>query len=147
MAKLIQAQPGQTFTLDGKVYTADENGIVKIKDKHLDRLTQFGLKEIKNADDQPEPPTANDDVRKGFSVGSIWHSVVGFFRCAANTAGAAAWDTIQQDQVYLTEEPETPVQQPDPAITIIPVEPEAEAAAKALLAQQAKEAAPPVAQE
>ncbi len=132
MARLVQAEPGQTFKVDGKVYEADANGIVAVKDKHLPNILQFGLKEVKHVDNAPDVPTHRDDATKGFSVGSLWHSFVGLFRCASNRAQAAVWETISEDQTHLPELFEPPA--PEPVITVLAVDPENEAAAAAALA-------------
>lgn len=128
MAKLIQAQPGQTIKVDGKVYEADENGVLTVKDKHVATVMQSGLKEVKHVDWTDAAPTHEDDVRKGFSIGSIWQSFAGFFRCAANTAGAAAWEVVDQDRVHIPE----PVEK-EPETVTLAVQPENEAAAAAAL--------------
>lgn len=134
MAKIFQAQPGQTFKIGRKEYEADENGVVTVRDEHAVIIAQFGIREVKNVDSTHDGPTPADDKRRGFSIGSIWHSAKGLFRCAANAANAAAWEVIQDDQAAIPDPDPAPESAEDqPVIVTLAVQPENEAAAAAAL--------------
>ena len=61
----------------------------------LKQQSLYGLnKEVKKTNTSTSDPTVDDDISKGYEVGSIWinTSTPAFYYCKDNTDGAAVWE-------------------------------------------------------